>query len=93
MDGSHHETLKNISLVGGSYDILKVDPLDISSRGAEFAGAFAFDEYDDLPDQPASKPVALEYRPAYGGGSDRVVSEFTSSSDFQDFVKTQGSVT
>ena len=92
MDGSHHESLKNVSLVGGCYDILKIDPLDISLYGTKFARAFAFEEFEDLPDQTASKPVALEYLPAYGGGSDRVVSEFSSATDFQDFLRTQATV-
>lgn len=95
MDGgrlSTHEPLRNSSLVGGCYDILYVDPLDISLRAAHFPGAFMAGDFEDLPDQPASKPVSLEYRPAFGGGSDKVVSELSSSTDFQTLVKTQGSL-
>jgi len=81
------ERLKNFGLVGGCYDMLYVDPIDLSSKAAKFANAFDIQEFENIPDQPASKPVAMEYRADFGGGSDKLVTELSSSYDFQTFLK------
>jgi hypothetical protein len=81
------ERLRNFGLVGGCYDMLYVDPIDLSSKAARFSNAFDIQDFENIPDQPASKPVAMEYRPDFGGGSDKMVSELSSSYDFQTFLK------
>ena len=86
------ERLKNFGLVGGCYDMLYVDPIDLSSKAAKFANAFDIQEFENIPDQPASKPVAMEYRADFGGGSDKLVTELSSSYDFQTFLKREGSL-
>jgi len=86
------EPLKNYSLVGGCYDILYVDPVDLSSKAAKFPTAFRLDQLENIPGQNASKPVALDFVPQFGGGSDRLVTELSSSSDFQTYLKREGSL-
>jgi MAC/Perforin domain len=86
------ERLKNFGLVGGCYDMLYVDPIDLSSRAARFANAFDIQDFENITDQPASKPVAMEYRADFGGGSDKMVSELSSSYDFQTFLKREGTL-
>ena len=85
------ERLKNVRLVGRCYDLLYVDPIDLSSRAARFSKAFDIQEFENIPDWPASKPVVIEYRADFGGGSDKVISEL-SSSDFQTFLKREKSL-
>jgi MAC/Perforin domain-containing protein len=81
------EHLKNFGLVGGCYDMLRVDPINISSKAAKYANAFDIREFENIDDWPASKPVAMQYRADFGGGTDRVVTELSSSYDFQTFLK------
>jgi hypothetical protein len=87
MAESLRERLKNFGLVGGCYDTLYVDPIDLSSKAAKFSNAFDIQDFENIPDQPASKPVAMEYRADFGGGSDKMVSELSSSYDFQTLLK------
>ena len=86
------ERLKNFGLVGGCYDLLYVDPIDLSSKAARFSNAFDMQDFENIPDQPASKPVAMEYRPVFGGESDKLVTELSSSYDFQTFLKRERSL-
>jgi len=86
------ERLKNFGLVGGCYDMLYVDPLTLSRKAARFAKAFDTQNFENIPDQPASKPVAMEYRPVFGGESDKLVTELSSSYDFQTFLKRERSL-
>ena len=86
------ERLKNFGLVGGCYDMLYVDPIDLSSKAARFSNAFDMQDFENIPDQPASKPVAIKYRAVFGGGQDKIISELSSSYDFQTFLKREGSL-
>lgn len=79
-------------MVGGCYDILRVDPQDLTALSAKFDNAFEYGDMEELLDQPASKPEVMDYRAAYGGGSNKTVSELSSSYDFQTLLKQEGSI-
>ena len=67
------ERLKNFGLVGGCYDMLYVDPIDLSSKAARYPNAFDIQDFENILGQPASKPVAMQYRADFGGGRERMV--------------------
>jgi hypothetical protein len=86
------ERLKNFELVGGCYDMLYVDPIDLSSKAARYPNAFDIQDFENILGQPASKPVAMQYRADFGGGRERMVSELSSSYDFQTLLKREKSL-
>jgi hypothetical protein len=86
------DRLKNFELVGGCYDLLYVDPIDLSKKAARYANAFDIQDFENILGQPASKPVVMQYLAAFGGGRERMVSELSSSYDFQTLLKREKSV-
>jgi len=78
--------LKNWDFVGRSYDILRIDPLDIDA-GANFRMVFDLQATDPVADQSALKPPEVLHIPDSGGSFDSNTKLIFSSYDLQSFLK------
>ena len=80
------EPLKNWDFVGRSYDILRIDPLDLDA-GASFRMVFDLKATDPVADQSALKPPEVLHIPDSGGSFDSNTKLIFSSYDLQSFLK------
>jgi len=78
--------LKNWDFVGRSYDILRIDPLDLDA-GAKFRMVFNLKPTDPVADQSALKPPEVMHIPDSGGSFDLNTKLIFSSYDIQSFIK------
>ena len=86
------DKLKNWDFIGRCYNVLKVDPLNIE-KGAKGKMAFLLDEFNEVADSSAQKPICTEHTSRSGGESKSNTVSMSSSHDFRTFNKLEASVT
>ena len=83
--------LKNWEYIGQCYDVLKADPIDLN-KGRTGSSAFRLDDFENIPDGTASKPVGTKYEVDPGGSYAHKVLELSSLYDYRRSMSDEASL-